>query len=165
MKSLLEGNVEKFTAMLSDYLMDALSYRDISGDKKAEIFYHGFVAALVASVRDTHWVDSNKESGHGLYDVMLTPKNNQQHRALILEFKHVKKTESLDAMAEAALTQIEHLEYAKVLARYPHVTHILKVGLAFSGKEVRAVYKEENWLTKQESTITWTETSYREELG
>lgn len=163
MKSLLEGNVEKFTTALGHYLMDALSYRDVRGDKKAEIFYHGFVAALVASVRDTHWVDSNKESGRGLYDVMLTPKSSQYHRALILEFKHVKKTESLDAMAEAALAQIERLDYMTVLERYPHVIQVLKVGLAFSGKEVRSVYKETNFLTKQEGELIWTETQYREE--
>ncbi len=163
LKNLLEGNVTKFTEILSDYLMDALSYRDVSSDKKAKVFYHGFVAALVASVRETHWVDSNKENGRGLYDVMLTPKSDQHHRALILEFKHAKKTEPLDAMAEAALAQIERLEYAIVLERYPHITQVLKVGLAFSGKEVRAVYKEENRFTKHESPVVWTETRSREE--
>ncbi|MBP9727484.1 MAG: PD-(D/E)XK nuclease domain-containing protein [Gammaproteobacteria bacterium] len=163
LKNLLEGNVTKFTEILSDYLMDALSYRDISSDKKAEAFYHGFVAALVASVRETHWVDSNKESGRGLYNVMLTPKSDRHHRALILEFKHAKKAEPLDAMAEAALAQIERLEYEVVLHRYPHATQVLKVGLAFSGKEVRAVYKEENRLTKQESSETWTKACFRED--
>jgi hypothetical protein len=142
-----------------------LSFRDVAGDKKAEVFYHGFVAALVASIRDTHWVDSNKESGRGLFDLMLTPKDKQQHhRALILEFKHAKKTETLDAMAEMALAQIENLGYDAVLNRHPHITQVLKVGLAFSGKEVRSVYKEENLLTRQETAMNWTETYYKEEL-
>lgn len=72
---------------------------------------------------------------------------------------HAKKAEPLNAMAKAALAQIKRLEYEAVLQRYPHVTQVLKVGLAFSGKEVRAVYKEENRLTKQESPETWTDGS------
>ena len=70
----MNGNVPKFTKLLGEYLIDSLSFRDVVGDAKAENFYHGFVAALIASVRDTHWVDSNKESGHGLYDIILIPE-------------------------------------------------------------------------------------------
>ena len=45
--------------------MNSLSFRDVVSDEKAEHFYHGFVAGLIASIGETHLVDSNKESGHG----------------------------------------------------------------------------------------------------
>ncbi len=164
MTSLLNGDVPKFTQLLGEYLMDALSFRDVVGDAKAENFYHGFVAALIASVRETHWVDSNKESGHGLYDVMLTPKAGQGTKGIILEFKHVKKSESLEEATEIALTQIDVSRYATVLARYPHITDVLKVGLAFSGKEAQSVYREENLTTHEQSNLYWTTRCEREEF-
>ena len=68
LKHLVEGKVEEFTKELGDYLMQSLSFRDVGGDKKSERFYHGFVAGLVASLRTTHYLDSNKESGFGLFD-------------------------------------------------------------------------------------------------
>jgi len=157
LNNLLNGRVEKFTEILADYLMESLSFRDVKSEKRAESFYHGFTAGLVATIRDTHWVDSNKESGRGLYDLMITPKDVQNHLALILEFKQVKKTEDLDAMAEKALQQIKTLRYETELLRYSHITKILKVGLAFSGKEVRSVYKEEDLRTKKETPLLWTE--------
>jgi hypothetical protein len=161
LSSLFNGEVDKFTAILGDYLLDSLSFRDI-GEKKAENFYHGFVAGLIASVRETHWVDSNKESGHGLYDIILTPKAGYGTRGVILEFKHAKKTESLAEETKKALAQIDESEYATILARYPHVTHVLKVGLAFSGKAAQSIYREENLITHEHSALVWTTRCVRE---
>lgn len=162
--SLLAGDVSAFTETLGSYLMDSLSFRDVAGEKKAENFYHGFVAGLIASVGDTHWVDSNKESGRGLYDIMLTPKSNQNTRGLILEFKHAKKIDLIEDEAMKALTQINKLQYVTELKRYPHITQILKVGLAFSGKEVISVYQEENLKTKKRSELVFSSRYFRDEL-
>lgn len=144
LKNLVAGNVNAFTAELSDYLMQSLSFRDVGGDKKSERFYHGFVAGLIASLRQTHYIDSNKESGLGLYDVMLTPKLATQSLSIILEFKHAKTDQNIKAVAENALQQIDALHYAAVLKKYPHIQKVLKVGLAFCEKSVIAAYKEED---------------------
>ena len=154
LKNLLSGNVSEFTVALGKYLMDSLSFHDL-GDKK-ENFYHGLVAGLIASIGDTHWVDSNKESGYGRYDIMLTPKSGHGTRGIILEFKHAKKDQSLKKEATDALAQIDDSKYSKVLERYPHITHVLKVGLAFSGKNVLSVYNEETLATHQHTDVTWT---------
>ena len=164
LKSLLAGDVSAFTEHLGSYLMDALSFRDVVGEKKAENFYHGFVAGLIASIGDTHGVDSNKESGRGLYDIMLTPKNNRDTRGLVLEFKHVKKIDLIENEAMNALTQIDQLKYATELKRYPYITHVLKVGLAFSGKEVISVYQEENLETGMRSKLVFSSRYFRDEL-
>lgn len=74
LSSLMHGQVAIFIRSLSDYLMASLCFHDIVG-KKSEKFYHGFVLGLIASVRETHFVSSNGESGTGRYDVMLIPKD------------------------------------------------------------------------------------------
>lgn len=153
MTSLLSGDVLKFTESLGEYLLDALSFRDVVGDRQAENFYHGFVAALIASVRETHWVDSNKESGRGLYDVLLTPKEGHGDLGIILEFKHVKRSQSLEEATKTALSQIDESDYAKVLERSPHVTRVLEIGLAFSGKEARSIYRETDMLTRTHGNL------------
>lgn len=154
LKSLLEGNVEKFTAILGSYLIESLSFRDVVGDKKAENFYHGFVAGLIASVRETHWVDSNKESGHGLYDVVIIPRKGHGIRGIIIEFKHTKRSESLEAETKKALDQIDQSKYATVIERHPHIAYVLKVGLAFSGKAALSAYKEETLATHKHTEVS-----------
>ncbi|HEV2523778.1 MAG TPA: PD-(D/E)XK nuclease domain-containing protein, partial [Gammaproteobacteria bacterium] len=83
---------------------------------------------------DTHTVQSNKESGDGRYDVMLIPKNTQQ-LGLIMEFKVAEEGDTLDAAAEQALKQISDCSYETEL-RQRNIQKILKIGLAFKGKEV-----------------------------
>ncbi len=162
--SLLAGDVPAFTETLGNYLMEALSFRDVVGEKKAENFYNGFVAGLIASLGESHWVDSNKESGRGLYDIMLTPKSNKNTRGLILEFKHAKKMDLIEDEAMKALTQINQLNYATELKRHPHITQVLKVGLAFSGKEVLSVYQEENLATGKSGELVFSSRYFRDEL-
>ncbi|MBP9726701.1 MAG: AAA family ATPase [Gammaproteobacteria bacterium] len=162
LKNLLAGNVAEFTVALGKYLMDSLSFHDI-GDRK-ENFYHGLVAGLIASIGESHWVDSNKESGYGRYDIMLTPKSGRGTRGIILEFKHAKKDQSLKKEATDALGQIDASKYSTELERCPHITHVLKVGLAFSGKNVLSVYNEETLATHQHTEVTWTKGCQRDAL-
>jgi hypothetical protein len=153
--NLVNGNVELFTYNLSKYLMDSLSFHDIHGNQ-SEKFYHGFVAGLVASIRDTHWIDSNKESGSGLYDLILIPKDLNLSVSTIIEFKQVKTKKLLKNAATKALNQIEELAYSTTLNRYQHITSIIKVGLVFCEKAVMAAYQQENLLTHKNSILTWT---------
>jgi len=151
--SLVRGDIARFTEVLGEYLMNSLSFRDV-GDKKGENFYHGFVAGLVASIGETHWVDSNKESGRGLYDIMLTPKDLHHTQGIVFEFKHVQG-ENMNDAALKALKQIQRFDYATLLRRYSHITHIVKVGLAFSGKAVSSVYTTEIIPTGEEGELIW----------
>jgi hypothetical protein len=88
----------------------------------------------MVSLADTHTVQSNKESGDGRYDVMLIPKDTQQ-LGLILEFKVAEEGDTLDSAAAQALNQINERHYETEL-RQKNIQKILKIGLAFSGKEV-----------------------------
>jgi len=53
----------------------------------SEAHYHTFILGLIAGVTDTHHVHSNKEYGLGRPDCLLIPKDTQQKKGIILEFK------------------------------------------------------------------------------
>ncbi len=154
LKNLLLGNVDEFSHTLSEYLLHSFSFRDVGnrsdweGDTRhqSEKFYPGFVMGLIASIQETHWVDSNKESGLGLYDVILTPKDDRYAMGIILEFKYTKKATSLKKEAEKAIQQIDKKQYDALLKRSSQIKQILKVGLAFCEKSVIIAHRVENSL-------------------
>lgn len=122
--------------------------------KKPEKFYHGFVAGLIASIRGTHWVDSNKESGRGRYDLLLVPKDTHQSLGIIIEFKKTDKAEVIQTIAETAMNQINTSAYDAELKRYSHIHRVLKIGLAFCDKAVVSAYQTEELITHKKSAIT-----------
>ena len=133
LESLTTGNVTQFLSILQKFLLRSSSYFDVGGEEP-ERFYHGFIMGLIVSLSDTHHVQSNKESGFGRYDVLLVPKD--PHRlGLILEFKVADSAKALQASAEEALLQINTRGYEAEL-KQKGIKQILKIGLAFYGKEV-----------------------------
>jgi hypothetical protein len=138
-KHLLAGDVEGFTRLLKLYLLDA-SFHDTSN--QAEMFYHGFLYALLIQLRNTHQIHSNRESGFGRYDIAICPQTDKQgDLGILLEFKRVKKTEHLEAAAKEALQQIHDKQYDHELQQKLHIKKILRIGMAFSGKAVTAAYQ------------------------
>ena len=132
--SLTEGRVEEFEDRLQRYLLETMSIFDASGHEP-EKFYHGFVLGMMVSLSDTHEVKSNHESGYGRYDVLLIPKDPEQ-LGIILEFKtaHEKKTTLKKAagMRCGKLTNVN----TQPNMRAQGIRNILKMGLAFRGKQV-----------------------------
>jgi len=133
LKYLTEGDLPAFLKILKKYLRESASYFDVKGEEP-EKFYHGFVMGLIVSLSDTHFVQSNKESGEGRYDVLLIPKDPLK-LGLILEFKVSESDTVLQKTAEQALAQITERGYTTELQQRG-IHHILKVGLAFWGKDV-----------------------------
>jgi hypothetical protein len=133
LENLITGRLDLFLKKLKKFLKESSSFFDVKG-QHPEKFYHGFVLGLIVSLADTHTVQSNKESGDGRYDVMLIPKDTKQ-LGLILEFKVAEEGEALDVAAEQALKQINECNYETELQQ-KNIQKILKVGLAFRGKEV-----------------------------
>ncbi len=138
---LLKGNVETFTQKLKDYLEISASFF-ATGPKNAELFYNGFIIGLMSAVSTRYFVETERESGLGRSDVMLIPKPTAKYQnALIMEFKFAKQPEDLKLLAQKALDQIEHKNYMAKIKAYDTVEHTLKVGLAFSGKDVEVAFK------------------------
>ncbi len=162
LNSLLKGDVKQFTALLGGYLLDSFSVRDAH----SEHVYHALMLGLVASVRSTHWVDSNKESGTGFYDIMLSPKDASHSIGIILEFKYLKITSSkdpnkiralLETAAENGLKQIHDRNYVTAQKRFRHIPQHLYVSLAFYGKNVISAHQLDDVKTKHQSTPVFNE--------
>lgn len=132
--SLIEGNPTLFKKNFERFSLATLSYFDIQGNEP-EAFYHALVLGMLASLSSSHEVRSNRESGHGRYDVMFIPKDHSKP-GVILEFKAVNKDkkETLETAAKSALSQIEDNNYEAEL-RALKLPKILKIGIAFEGKE------------------------------
>ena len=139
LQSLITGDIHQFETYLNQYLIDTISVRDKA--KTPESFYHGLMLGLIASLRATHVIQSNRESGTGFYDVTIMPLAQSKHSlGLILEFKIAKDNDNLPKLAQMALTQINIKKYDTELKMYPHINKIIKVGLAFNKKQVRIAF-------------------------
>jgi hypothetical protein len=162
LRNLAEGQVEKFTKELTHYLFSCTS----SHDFQSEAEYHTFVLGLLASIRDTHVLCSNKEYGSGRPDCLLIPKHAhpqvKRKLGVILEFKHVhfkKSPKDLGELtrvchqyAQEALVQINMRGYRYAFAQYDHVDEILKIGIAFSHRMVSSAYTISQIVNAEEVT-------------
>ncbi|MBW7874890.1 MAG: AAA family ATPase [Candidatus Cloacimonetes bacterium] len=134
-QSLQEGVVTEVTKTLRKLCETSLSYFDASG-KDPEKFYHGLVLGLIVSFSDIWNIRSNRESGLGRCDLLMTPKN-PAHFGIVMEFKTMDSYEDSDllACAQNAMDQIESRQYEQEL-RSQGATKILKMGIGFSGKVI-----------------------------
>ncbi|PRX21219.1 PD-(D/E)XK nuclease superfamily protein [Orenia metallireducens] len=139
LKSLTEGDIETFTKIFKEIVESSFSYFDI-GRGNSENFYHAFVLGLMVNLRGEYQVKSNRESGYGRYDVMLIP-NNKEQLGIVMEFKKVGNSDSLEEGAKQALEQIKDRNYRSNLME-EGITEILEIGLAFQGKRVLVLSRD-----------------------
>lgn len=131
---LIDGNAADFKYLFEKFSQEALSNFDIT-EKEPEKFYHALTIGMFAALYFTHEVRSNRESGLGRYDVVLIPKDSTKP-GIIVEFKKIDKNskKKLPAVAKEALAQIAAKNY-EVDLRARGITTIIKLGVAFKGKE------------------------------
>jgi hypothetical protein len=129
--------IDKFTEKLQDYLLHSTSYHDLSQEKD----YHNLMGGLLSPLASKYTISSNKESGYGRCDHILTPIAGRGDHAIIIEYKVVKDKKELDPIAKAGLAQIQDKQYEATINQQPHVKKMSKISLAFFGKQV-AVYYE-----------------------
>ena len=79
---MIKGDYEKFGKEIKALLKNAISFRDL----KEENSYHLFVIGLVSIMSENYFVKSNVESGDGIPDLVLKPKDKNK-KAFIFEFK------------------------------------------------------------------------------
>ena len=131
-ESLFSQNVPGFQNGIAEYLKRTVSFYDAG----TEGFYHGLVLGMAAMLDSYYIIKSNRESGEGRYDICLYPRN-EKHPGIVMELKAGKNlTESaLHGLSDEALRQIEKKQYdAEMLES--GVRTVLKMGIAFSGKNV-----------------------------
>ena len=141
-KALLKGSLKEMNIYMNDVALATFSSFDTgkkpSEKSQPERFYHGFVLGLLVELRDRYQIRSNRESGYGRYDVMLTPVTEVDD-AIVIEFKvhEPDEEESLQDTVRTALDQITEKDYdAELLAQGISVDRIRHYGFAFEGKKV-----------------------------
>lgn len=125
-------NADALKHHLGKLLLESVSYHDTA----KEIFYHGLVLGLCATMNNQYYISSNREAGEGRYDIQLMPKNINMP-GILIELKHKKDcTESaLRELSQTALQQIDDCKYdTEMMAKGIQI--IFKFGVAFSGKNV-----------------------------
>ena len=132
---LIKGDYEKFGKEIRALLKNAISFRDL----REENSYHLFVIGLVSIMSENYFVKSNVESGDGIPDLVLKPRNKKD-KAFIFEFKYsrAKDSRNLKRTAKSALKQINDRNYVNGL-KYEGYENVVKIGMGFRKKDVEVV--------------------------
>ena len=136
LKDLITLNLKEFQMKFRVLVREMFSYMDV-GENTAENFYHAFVLGMLVGLKDTYYVNSNRESGYGRYDIMLEPKDKNGN-SFIMEFKVLDDMEekTIEDTIQSAKQQIEEKGYEANLKERGY-TNITKIVFAFKGKEVK----------------------------
>ena len=136
LKDLITLNMKEFEKKFEVLVKEMFSYMDV-GENTAENFYHAFVLGMLVGLKDSYYVNSNRESGFGRYDILLEPKDKEGN-SFIMEFKVLedKEEKTIEDTIKNAKKQIEEKGYESNL-RERGFTNITKMVYAFKGKEVK----------------------------
>ncbi|MBQ2410405.1 MAG: AAA family ATPase [Selenomonadaceae bacterium] len=131
MDEMLKGNAVLFEEDLNRILRNSVSYHDAAN---GESFYHGMMLGFCVLLKDSHIVESNRESGYGRFDLALIP-TDRRYYGVIMEFKRAADEGQLEDKALEALAQIEELSYIAEFQQR-QIEKVWKYGIAFCGKKV-----------------------------
>ncbi|WP_192866925.1 PD-(D/E)XK nuclease domain-containing protein, partial [Rickettsia endosymbiont of Culicoides newsteadi] len=134
------GKIEEFKERLQELLLNATSFHQ-TGEKKAELFYSGFMLGLINTLSLGYIIDSERETGSGRADIVLLPKIGKGDNAIIIEYKICKSPDILESVAKEGLDQIVRKKYEAKIKEHSHVQKIIKIAMAFCGKEVALEYQ------------------------
>ena len=135
MEALKKNNIDNFEKYLQNIILKSASYYD----GKNEDFYHGLILGMTLYLDRDYYVNSNRESGLGRYDVIIEPKN-KNNRGFILEFKVTKIEKDLEKVSKEAIEQIIDKKYDTQL-KERGIKDITLLGIAFFGKILKVSYK------------------------
>ncbi|WP_375331051.1 AAA family ATPase [Candidatus Tisiphia endosymbiont of Oplodontha viridula] len=134
------GKVEEFKERLQELLVNSTSFYQ-TGEKKAELFYSGFMLGLVNMLAPSYIIASEQESGRGRADIIMIPKAGREDKAIIIEYKIAKNAEDLFSVAKMGLKQIIDKQYDTKIREHKHVKKIIKISMTFCGKKVVLEYQ------------------------
>ncbi len=134
------GKIEEFKERLQELLQNSTSFYQ-TGEKKAELFYSGFMLGLINMLTPGFIIESESESGAGRADIIMIPKQGKGERAIIIEYKVTKKEADLTHLAKIGLNQIINKQYDIKIRQYQNVKQIIKISIAFCGKNMDLQYQ------------------------
>ncbi|WP_341755632.1 AAA family ATPase [Candidatus Tisiphia endosymbiont of Ptychoptera albimana] len=140
MSLLPAGKIEEFKQRMQELLHSSTSFHKV-GEKKAELFYSGFMLGIVNMLAPSYIISSEQESGDGRPDVIMVPKVGKGDKAMVIEYKIAKSSEDLTTIAGSGLQQIIDRKYDTKIKEHQHVKQILKICMAFCGKNMDLQYQ------------------------
>lgn len=134
-ESLYAGDFIKLQMAITEYMDKSISFYDAG----SEGFYHGLMLGLIALMDNQYKIKSNRESGDGRYDISLLPRE-KKYPGIIMELKWKSGLDekALEVLSKEALKQINEMRYDREMLQ-DGIEHILKLGIAFSGKKVKII--------------------------
>lgn len=143
-QAIIRQDVPELQNNLQKLLLNSVSAFDYAHEN----FYHGLILGICAIMNNLYQVDSNRESGHGRYDIQLRPRDTKMP-GIIIELKVLKNgipeshiDRELENSAAEALSQIERLQYVTEM-RQEGITHFFKIGVSFYKKHVKLMSQTE----------------------
>ena len=133
--SLHNGDVRTLKSILLKLLYHSVSYYDTA----KESFYHGFMLGLCV-LMGQYFVSSNRESGNGRFDILLSPRTRSLP-GIIIELKAADKGDALAELASKAVQQIKEKKYYYELETRA-ITRVMMYGVAFCGQDVEIAFNE-----------------------
>ncbi len=132
----MTGDCYRLTILLQEFIIYSCSSYDLPSDDP-ERSIHMFVLGLLAGLSDRYKIQSNRESGHGRYDIMLMPRTPQDP-GILIEFKKAKDDNEtvLAESAQEALEQIKNRSYVAEIRNSDYQGSILCYGIAVYKKHV-----------------------------
>ena len=140
MHAIETGNTQVMQDKINTYLITTTSYFDFENADEAR--YHCFMLGLFIGLEGEYEIRSNRESGHGRFDVALFPRNPAAHRkaGILLEFKHTLEESKQRSLTQAALQQIDQREY-KTEFQDRGIHELIIIGACFHKKSVTLAQK------------------------
>ena len=150
-RALLTKDLESFEIAFQNMVLESISFHNTTLNMRkeegkevdelsySEVPYQIFMLGFLTSMQDKFFVTPEQESGLGRADILLEPKN-KNGVGYILEIKAARKNNRISNLAKRAHKQIDSKIYETEL-RKRGVVDIVKIGIAFRGKEVEFHYE------------------------
>lgn len=150
-RALLTKDLESFEIAFQNMVLESISFHNTTLNMKkeegkevdelsySEVPYQMFMLGFLTSMQDKFFVTPEQGSGLGRADILLEPKN-KNGVGYILEIKATRKNNRISNLAKRAHKQIDSKIYETEL-RKRGVVDIVKIGIAFRGKEVEFHYE------------------------
>ena len=150
-RALLTKDLESFEIAFQNMVLESISFHNTTLNMKkeegkevdelaySEVPYQMFMLGFLTSMQDKFFVTPEQESGLGRADILLEPRN-KNGVGYILEIKAARKNNRISNLAKRAHKQIDSKIYETEL-RKRGIVDIVKIGIAFRGKEVEFHYE------------------------
>ena len=150
-RALLTKDLESFEIAFQNMVLESISFHNTTLNMRkeegkevdelaySEVPYQMFMLGFLTSMQDKFFVTPEQESGLGRADILLEPRN-KNGVGYILEIKTARKNNRISNLAKRAHKQIDSKIYETEL-RKRGVVDIVKIGIAFRGKEVEFHYE------------------------